>query len=252
MQAKKSPFEILYHDADLIVIDKPWGFHVHNPENQSVWIPRNKICLPLLRGYLNQYVYPVHRLDVATTGILVWALSPEMASAMGQQFQSHSVKKRYEAVVRGFTPESLRIDLPLEAEVSPEPLAAVTHTQVLRKVEFPVAVGKRFSTARYTWLSVVPETGRYHQIRKHLNRISHPIVGDTDHGDSHHNRFFRERLDQRGLCLRAFELEFKHPRTGEELKIKARRNRKWTRLEEIFAEPLKHLLPAVKTEDQKE
>jgi tRNA pseudouridine65 synthase len=233
----KKPFEILYQDADIVVMDKPWGFHVHNPENQSVWIPRHKICLPLLRAQLGQHVYPVHRLDVATTGLLVWALNSEAASKLGQQFQSYSVQKRYEAIVRGWTPEQFAIDTPLEKENSGETMHARTRCERLATVEFNAAVGKRFKTARYSWLSVTPETGRFHQIRRHLNRVSHPIVGDTDHGDSHHNRFFKERLEQRGLCLRAMDLEFKHPRTEEPVKFSARQNRKWLRLKMIFEQP---------------
>lgn len=241
MQIKKGTFEILYQDADLVVIDKPWGFHVHPPENPSIWVPRNKICLPLLRAQVGQHVHPVHRLDVATTGLLVWALNTETASKLGKQFQSQSVRKRYEAIVRGWTPEKFEIDLPLEKEESAETVDALTRCERLATVEFPVAVGKRFPTARYSWLSVKPETGRYHQIRRHLNRISHPIVGDTDHGDSHHNRFFRLRLDQRGLCLRACDLEFEHPRTGEKISLSARQNRKWQRLKMIFDEPASFL-----------
>ncbi len=243
METKSGPFEIVYQDRDLVVIDKPWGFHVHSPENQSVWVPRNKICLPLLRAQMGQYVYPVHRLDVATTGLLVWALNPESASQLGRQFQSQTVRKRYEAIVRGWTKDEFSIDLPLESDPDEDgtgkvtTVAALTHCRKIRQVEFAEAVGKKFTTARYSWLSVKPETGRYHQIRRHLNRISHPILGDTDHGDSHHNRFFRERLAQRGLCLRAFEIEFKHPRTGETLHLTARANRKWQRLRKIFDEP---------------
>lgn len=243
METKNGPFEIVYQDSDLVVIDKPWGFHVHNPENQSVWVPRNKICLPLLRAQMGQYVYPVHRLDVATTGLLVWALNTESASQLGRQFQTQSVRKRYEAIVRGWTKDDFSIDLPLENDSDEDgtgqvpKVAALTHCRKIRQVEFAEPVGKRFATARYSWLSVKPETGRFHQIRRHLNRISHPIVGDTDHGDSHHNRFFRERLSQRGLCLRAFEIEFTHPRTGELMQLKARENRKWQRLRKIFDEP---------------
>ena len=235
MESNSGPFEILYRDDDLIAIDKPWGFHVHPPENSPVKVPRHKICLPILRDQIGCYLYPVHRLDVATSGVLVWALNSKAASGLNQAFREQQVKKSYQAVVRGFTPDEFTVDLPLELDSTKELVPARTDFKKIRQIEIEVPVGKKFPTARYTWLRASPQTGRYHQIRRHLNRISNPILGDTDHGDSHHNRFFREKLGISGLCLRSFEIQFKHPNRNENVCIKAGINPKWHKISELFA-----------------
>ena len=224
-----SRFQILQQTADWVAIDKPEGLHVHPPEVSRVPIPREKIVLHQLRDQLGQYVYPVHRLDAATSGVLVFALNSDAAREMCRMFEARQVRKKYWAVARGWMAEaSGTINRALESDSSGELVEADTRYSTLAKWEYPAAVGKRFSTARYSWLEVEPVTGRYRQIRRHMNRVSHPLIGDGDHGDSHHNRFFREQFGVSGLCLRCVEMGW------SENSVKASSNEKWDRISELF------------------
>jgi len=247
---QRPPLAIIYQDSDLVVIDKPAGMHVHPPENPLLRVPREKICLYQLRSQIASYLYPVHRLDVGTSGLLLWALSSEMAGQMNALFQTGGVEKHYEAVVRGWPRTNhFEVDLPLHLDSTGEEAAALTQFEVLHHLELPFAVGKKFSTARYAWLKAKPKTGRYHQIRRHLNRISHPIIGDRAHGDSHHNRFFREQLGREGLCLRAVGLNFKHPRSNKEICLQAPALGQWVSLRELFTKSASTLDPIAKISD---
>lgn len=200
-------FQILFENQDMVVIDKPAGYHVHPPEVRPEKVPREKVVLYNLRDQIGKKLFPVHRLDAGTSGVLLFALSSEAASILAKQFMERTTEKKYRAVVRGYAPEQGRIDSPLENEKDGTLLDAQTDFVTLQKTELPFAVGKRFSTSRYSLIEAWPKTGRFHQIRRHLNRISHPIIGDAQHGDSKHNGFFRNTLGISGLCLRAVELK---------------------------------------------
>jgi tRNA pseudouridine65 synthase len=236
METRKGPFEILYQDDDLLVIDKPAGYFVHPPEANGFRVPRSRICLSLLRAQVRRFVYPIHRLDAATSGVLVWALHEDSASELNRSFREQQVKKTYEAVVRGFVPSRFTVDLPLESDSTGDLMPSCTDFEKLAEVELDAVVGKKYPKARYSWVRAFPRTGRFHQIRRHLNRISHPILGDADHGDSHHNRFFRDSLGISGLCLRAFGIEFPHPRTGDPLRVTAAVDEKWKKIRSVFGE----------------
>lgn len=220
-------FKILYQDSSLVIIDKPEGFHVHQPEN-GLWLaPKSQLVLQQLRNQIKARVYPIHRLDVATSGVLVFALSSETAGLLSKQIQKQEFKKTYHCIVRGWTPETGTIDIPLKSDSTDDLLIASTQFQLLGRTELPYAVGKRHPTARYSLVRVHPLTGRYHQIRRHLARINHPLLGDCYHGDSHHNRFFREQLELGGLWLRSTQLEFAHPLTNTPIQINAGWNERW-------------------------
>jgi tRNA pseudouridine65 synthase len=209
------------------------------------WIDREakQYALQLARDVLGQRVYPVHRLDRPTAGCLLFALSPEAASRMMEQFASGDVRKTYLAVVRGYTAASGVIDHPLaeDVDVTTDRRArrdkaaqpTVTSYQTLASVELPHAVG-RYATARYSLVRVAPRTGRRHQIRRHMKHIFHPIIGDTTHGDAAHNRFFREQFGCRRLLLAATALTLPHPYTGQNLHVTAP-------LDEEFRTLLDHL-----------
>lgn len=223
-------FQILLREKDFVAIEKPPGFHVHKPEDKRARIPRELICLHNLRDQINEYVYPVHRLDVGTDGVLLFALNKEAARSLANQFQNHVIKKKYFALSRGWAHDEGVIDVPLDHASTGLPMTALTHYKTHQKVELPFAVGKRHSTSRYSLVEARPQTGRFHQIRRHLARLSHPIVGDTVHGDSHHNRFFRTQLEAPGLWLKAKELEFQHPTTGISIKIESAWSDRWLQL----------------------
>ena len=206
---------ILHEDERLIAVDKPSGLLVHRTE-----IARDSVtCMSLLRDRLRRRVYPVHRLDRGASGVLLWALDPETARLLSGAFATREVGKSYLAVVRGYAPEIERIDYPL-AENGGEPVDAFTLVKGVARVELPIPVG-RYPAARYSLVAAWPRTGRWHQIRRHLAHLRHPIVGDTVHGEGRHNRLFREHLGSGRLLLHAFRLELTHPVSGDPLSISA-------------------------------
>ncbi len=204
--ATTGPLSILYQDDDVVVVDKPSDLLVHRTAVDG----DNDAALQRVRDQIGQWVYPVHRLDRPTSGALVFGLTPEAASQLAADFREHAVDKQYLAIVRGWPAEHDVIDRPLSPDKKRPARASRTRFTRLATVELPVAVS-RFPTARYALVRAVPESGRRHQIRRHLNGISHPIVGDVARGDRHHNRFFRERFDSQRLLLHAQQLAFRHP-----------------------------------------
>jgi len=218
---------ILYQDEHIVVIDKPSGLLVHR---SMIDKHETRFALQMTRDQIGQYVYPVHRLDKPTSGVLVMALSSEIAAKLSEQFTEKVITKKYIALVRGYTLPDGCIDYALKEELDKmtdkkaqqdkPPQVAVTHYKTLWQGEVPIAVG-RYPSSRYSLLSLTPETGRKHQLRRHLKHIFHPIVGDTTHGDGKHNTMFRERFALNRLLLVAKELGFEHPVTGELIQFAA-------------------------------
>ena len=176
--------------------------------------------MQMLRDQLGQKVWPLHRLDRATSGVLLFALDVDTAAAIGRQMMARRVNKRYLAVVRGFTAESGRIDYPLATGDHRPDQPACTDYRRLASLELPIPVG-RYPSARYSLLSVWPRTGRTHQIRRHFKHIFHPLIGDTSYGEGRHNRLFRIQFACHRLLLHAIELAFQHPWTGEQVLVQA-------------------------------
>lgn len=218
---------VLYRDDYLIAIDKPAGLLVH-----PSWIDKQetRCAMMLLRDQIGQYVYPVHRLDKPTSGVLLFALSPAVARLLTESFTRKQVEKRYLTVVRGYTEEAGTIDHPLrekldrmtdqQARQDKPPQTAVTEYRRLATLELPVRVD-RYPSSRYSLLEARPLTGRKHQIRRHFKHLSHPIIGDTSYGKSNHNRLFAERFDSHRLLLAATRLQLSHPITRETLSLEA-------------------------------
>ncbi len=208
---------ILWRDGHYLAVHKPSGLFVH-PSPLDFRAPS---CLELLRDRLGQPLYPVHRLDRATSGVLLFALDPESARRMARLFAERKVAKRYLAVVRGHPPERGRIDRPLRERGGAGGLQeAVTEFRRLQRVELDAPVG-RYPKAWYALVEAAPLTGRRHQIRRHLAHLSHPIIGDTTYGDSAHNLFFRNTFGVRRLLLLAGALSFDHPFSGEPVTVRA-------------------------------
>lgn len=196
------PLNILYHDSEFVAVDKPSGMLVHR-----TWIAEESetFLLQTLRDQIGQRVYPIHRLDRPTSGVILFALSSEAARAMCGVFGRREVVKEYLAIVRGYTDERGHIDYPLQEEPHKPAQQAVTDYERLATVELPIPVG-RYTTARYSLVRVIPRTGRMRQIRKHFHHIFHPLIGDTSHGEGRHNRLFRERFNCHRLLLHAQRL----------------------------------------------
>lgn len=209
------PLTILYRDDHYVAIDKPSGMPVHRTRGAF-----GPVVLQTLRDQLGQYLYPVHRLDRATSGVMLFALSVEAAQRMAGHFEAREVEKRYLAVVRGWTDTEGVIDYPLREEKHFPAQSAVTRYRRLATVELPIPV-RPYPTSRYSLVEACPETGRFRQIRKHFKHIFHPILGDTSHGDGKHNDMVREQFGIQRLLLMAHRLSFAHPFSGEPLSISA-------------------------------
>jgi len=215
---------ILYRDDSIVVIDKPSGLLVHrSPIDRH----ETRFAVQLLRDQLGRRVYPMHRLDKGTSGALAFALDKSTAAALAGQFAGKQVRKTYLAIVRGWPTGSGVIDHPLDAVQDafapvPDtgPRACRTVYRTLATVELPVRVD-RYPTARYALVELEPETGRRHQLRRHLAHVSHPIIGDSTYGKGRHNRLFAERYDVRRLMLACVRLEFDHPATGQRIDVAA-------------------------------
>lgn len=231
--------EILHQDAYSIAVNKPAGMLVHRS-----WLDSREtvFVMQTLRDQIGRHVYPVHRLDRPTSGALLFALSPEAAHELTQQFEQKSVQKTYWAIVRGHLPDSGRIDYPLKyqpdkvAEQRTEAMLqeAVTDYRCLAQTELPFQSALRYPTSRYSWAELTPHTGRKHQLRRHMKHIFHPIVGDTNHGDLRQNHAVAENLGTTRLMLHARELTFTSLEHGDELRITAPTDEQWAAWLEKF------------------
>lgn len=222
-----APLRILYQDDTLVAIAKPSGLLVH----RTTLDPRENVnAVYLLRDQIGRFVYPAHRLDRGTSGVLVFATDPGVLPALTAAFEGRDVEKTYLGLVRGWPAPEGRVDAPLERIVDPyddrpaapdaPAQAASTVWKTLGTVELPVRVD-RYPTSRYALLALHPLTGRRHQLRRHLRHVGHPLVGDTTYGQGRHNRLFRERFGCHRLLLAAVELRLRHPVGGAELCLRA-------------------------------
>lgn len=233
--------EILYQDEYLVAVNKPAGMLVHRS-----WLDRHEtqFVMQTLRDQIGQHVFPIHRLDRPTSGVLLFALNSEVANLLCQQFEEKSAEKSYLAVVRGYLTGAAQIDYPLKvqldkiadkfAQQNKEPQSAVTDYQGLQTVEMPWAVGK-YQTTRYSLVKLTPHTGRKHQLRRHMKHIFHPILGDTQYGDLHQNRGLSEHTGVTRLMLHAHTLAFMHPISQQRIEIHAGLDQQWQTLLEKFA-----------------
>jgi tRNA pseudouridine65 synthase len=215
---------ILYSDDALVVVNKPSGLLVHrSPIDRH----ETRFAVQLLRNQLGRRVHPVHRLDKGTSGALVFALDRTIAGTLATAFASRQVQKSYLAIVRGWPVDAGTIEHALQAVQDPYapaggdgPKLARTDFRTLATVELPHRVD-RYPTSRYALLELHPDTGRRHQLRRHLAHISHPIIGDSTYGKGRHNRLFAELFGVNRLLLACVRLEFAHPLTGAPLVIDA-------------------------------
>lgn len=209
---------VLYQDDDVIVIDKPPGVQVHPPERPPPNGAKVHVHLvKILRTQTGKYIYPVHRLDGATSGVMVFAFSSENASKLQAQFKARTVEKTYFALARGWMKD------PVEFK---DEEGGLTHFSPLHRFEIDRPVGQ-FERGRYSLVQANPRTGKMHQIRRHLKSQSHPIIGDTVYGDGKHNRLWRELVPGSSLFLKAYGLQFRHPATGKELYFRSKWGSRW-------------------------
>ncbi|HEY8585564.1 MAG TPA: pseudouridine synthase [Rhodanobacter sp.] len=211
--------EILYQDDALMAVNKPANLAVHRSKFVG---PADEFLIDLLREQIGDNVYLAHRLDRATSGVLLVARSKDVAAALGEQFMARTVHKQYLVVVRGW-PEPVEgvIDyaLPGSRETGPR-RDARTHYRRLHTIEVPIALG-RYPQQRYALLLAEPESGRFRQIRKHLAHIHHPVIGDCQHGRGDHNRLYKQHFGCHRMLLHAWRVRFAHPLSGAPMQIEA-------------------------------
>jgi tRNA pseudouridine65 synthase len=250
---EKPILTILYQDEYLVAIDKPAGLFVHRS-----FMDRDEIyfALQLVRDQIGQYVYPVHRLDRPTSGVLLFALNKEVAQKLNEAFanksngigeinQESELTKTYYALVRGHLPmteQAELIDYALKEKLDKlgdknvsrdkEPQSAQTYYQVIKQASLPIAVGK-FDSVRYSLVKLLPVTGRRHQIRRHLAHLRYPILGDINYGDNKQNPFFIQHFGFKRLMLIAKSLSFIHPITKKKIIITAEFDQQW---QQVFTE----------------
>ena len=218
---------IIYQDERVVAIHKPSGLLVHRSELDR---HETRFAVQLLRDQLGRHVYPAHRLDRGTSGVLVFALDKDTARALGGQFERQEVIKTYLAVVRGHPPEAGRIDHALsrrrdDAEwigerSTDEAQPAVTDFRRLATCELPHQVD-RYPTSRYALVELTPHTGRRHQLRRHLKHIAHPIIGDATFGKGRHNRLFQQLFGCHRMLLACVRMQLRHPVDGRPLDLRA-------------------------------
>nr|WP_216620268.1 tRNA pseudouridine(65) synthase TruC [Vibrio coralliilyticus] len=232
--------DIVFQDEYFVAVNKPAGMLVHRS-----WLDKHEtqFVMQTLRDQIGQHVFPLHRLDRPTSGVLIFALSSDVASQVMPMFANHEMAKTYHAIVRGWIEEAGRLDYALKVELDKiadkhasqekEAQEAITDYHTLAKAEIPYSTGK-FPTTRYCLMELKPLTGRKHQLRRHMAHLRHPIVGDTTHGDGKHNKLFREVYDSHRLLLHASRLEFVHPFTKQTVLIKAKVDDTWQKICDEF------------------
>ncbi|MDP2506607.1 tRNA pseudouridine(65) synthase TruC [Oceanobacter sp. 3_MG-2023] len=250
--------DILYLDDHLVAINKPSGLLVHRSDIDR---HETRFVLQLLRNQLGQRVYPVHRLDKPTSGVLVFALSSEIASQIADQWRERVIDKRYLAIVRGYMPEYVHLDYAMSPPIDKyakqpvikPPQEAITDFRLLATIELDVEIDK-YPQSRYSLVEAMPKTGRKHQIRRHLKHLSHPIICDARYGKGRHSRYFRDHLNAGRLLLHAWQLHMTHPVTQQPLVFTAPLDNVWWSLVQRFQwqAQLPELLAATLPEDNKE
>jgi tRNA pseudouridine65 synthase len=221
---------ILYLDDYLACVDKPAGLLVHRTGLDA---GETRFALQLLRDQLGRPVWPAHRLDKGTSGVLLFALQAEVAARLAAAFESGTgLQKTYHAMVRGWPQAQGQIDHPLKRmrddarDTRLDLQDAQTTYATLERYQLPVAHGA-FETTRAARVQLHPLTGRRHQLRRHLKHIAHPILGDATHGKGPLNRALAQHLGLQRLWLHASDLQLTHPVTQEPLSIHAPLGPEW-------------------------
>lgn len=206
MRALLPPIDILYVDAHIVVANKPSGLLVHRGLDKD-----DDVAMFRVRDAIGEHVHPLHRLDRGTSGALLFARSRAAAATLSRAFEEGRVEKRYLALVRGIPPECGTIDYPIPKDEGGPRVRAVTR---FRRIA-------RSTVDRCSLVLAMPETGRLHQVRRHLRHINHPLVGDVTHGSGEINRRYRAEYALHRLALHASYLSFEHPVTAGRVAVSA-------------------------------
>lgn len=214
---EKIELDVVYEDADIIVVNKPKGMVVHPAPGHESGTLVNALmehCGDSLSG-INGEIRPgiVHRIDKDTSGLIVCAKNDAAHRSLADQIACHSAGRIYEAVVKGgFKDDEGRVDAPIGRSSKDRKKMAVTDKNS-RDAVTDWSVIERFS--QHTYVRCALHTGRTHQIRVHMAYINHPVLGDTVYGNP------KSELGLDSQCLHARFLNLEHPRTGEQLSFES-------------------------------
>jgi len=223
---------ILHEDELLIAIHKPHGLLVHRTRMAT---DATEFAVQMLRDQIGgHHVYPVHRLDRKTSGVLLFAKSKSANQDVQQLFRERHVSKKYTAIVRGFVSQSATIDYPLLTNDKLQ--ESKTDYSLIQHYEIDLPFGK-FKTSRYSHIWLKPTTGRYHQLRKHMAHIFHPIIGDRPHGCNKQNKLWKEQFQLTKMLLHAETLELEYPK-GNPLTIQSDHSAEFERVLQILKKSL--------------
>jgi tRNA pseudouridine65 synthase len=223
----------IFEDEYFIGVHKPNNMLVHHAHH-SRNISDETSLLQLILKKTGLKVYPIHRLDRKTSGIILLAKKTQYVSTFQKLFTHHEIQKIYYGVVRGFSPETKIIDSPVKGRDASVHKAALTYLKTISKITLEIPV-EPYDSSRYSLVELSPKTGRMHQLRVHANKISHPLIGDPKYGDKNHNQMFDKQFGWKHMFLHAGKLEFIHPFTSEKLLLKAAFPKDWISLFEKFA-----------------
>ena len=225
--------QIIFEDEYLLCVSKPNNMLVHHAHH-SRNVADETSLLQLILFETSLKVYPIHRLDRKTSGIILFAKETKYVSKFQDLFTNNEIIKTYYGVVRGFSPETKIIDSPVKGRDANVHKEALTYLKTLEQVTLDIPV-KPYDSSRYSLVAFTPKTGRMHQLRVHSNKISHPLIGDPKYGDKNHNIMFEENFDCKNMFLHAGKLEFTHPFTKEKLVLKAPFPKDWLLLFNEFS-----------------
>lgn len=224
--------EIIFEDEYLLCVNKPNNILVHHAFHSRNVADEDSL-LQIIENEKGLKVYPIHRLDRKTSGIILLAKQTSYVSKFQELFTNNQIQKTYFGVVRGFSPDSKTIDSPVKGRDANVHKEALTELKTLEKVTLNIPV-KPYDSSRYSLVELSPKTGRMHQLRVHANKISHPLIGDAKYGDKNHDMMFEQNFGWKNLFLHAGKLEFTHPFTSEKLILKAAFPKDWISLFEEF------------------
>jgi len=223
---------IIYEDDYVLCVSKPNNMVVHHARH-SRNVADEKSLLQVLSNQFQARFYPIHRLDRRTSGIILFAKETKYVSMFQKLFTDDAIQKKYLGVVRGHSPETKIIDSPVKGRDSNVYKEAETHLKTISKIVLDIPV-KPYDTSRYSLVELTPKTGRLHQLRIHMNKISNPLIGDAKYGDKNHNVMFDEQFKWNNLFLHAYSLDFIHPFTEEKLSLITKLPKDWNELLEHF------------------
>ena len=231
--------EIIYQDNYCLLVTKPNNVLVHHAHHS-----RNKIdevsLIQLIENQFGKRYYPIHRLDRKTSGIILLASKREYVASFQALFTTNEIQKIYFGVVRGFSKENLIIDSPVKGRDALVYKDAETHIKLLYKIILDIPV-KPYNSSRYSLVELKPITGRMHQLRIHMNKVSTPLINDAKYGDKNHDLMYAKQFGWKNLFLHAGILEFIHPFTNQKLTLKSSFSKDWIDLFQEFSwnNPLK-------------